>query len=163
LGLYNRPEVASVPGDVSPTPLKKKTEGPIHIADRTYSSFKEAGGKDLSSRPTVPLGPALPITNFREKALLLLGSRFIFVFIFIFMLLNKTSSTGYIVYIRSSGLRCEDVNAWNKIGPRVGVGSNTSTVALRVIGGYEEGYQCLGVLGDINTGSSPSWLGEFRI
>jgi hypothetical protein len=26
LGLYNRPEVASVPGDVSPTPLKKITE-----------------------------------------------------------------------------------------------------------------------------------------
>jgi hypothetical protein len=24
LGLYNRPEVAAVPGDVSPTPLKKK-------------------------------------------------------------------------------------------------------------------------------------------
>jgi hypothetical protein len=24
-GVYNRPEVAAVPGDVSPTPLKKKT------------------------------------------------------------------------------------------------------------------------------------------
>jgi hypothetical protein len=27
LGLYNRPEVAAVPGDVSPTPWKKKTPG----------------------------------------------------------------------------------------------------------------------------------------
>jgi hypothetical protein len=27
LGLYNRPEVAAVPGDVSPTPLKKKGTG----------------------------------------------------------------------------------------------------------------------------------------
>jgi hypothetical protein len=26
LGLYNRPEVAAVPGDISPTPIKKKKD-----------------------------------------------------------------------------------------------------------------------------------------
>jgi hypothetical protein len=29
LGLYNRPAVAAVPGDVSPTPLKKKTTADV--------------------------------------------------------------------------------------------------------------------------------------
>jgi hypothetical protein len=53
--------------------------------------------------------------------------------------------------------------------PRVKAGSNTSTVALRVVGGDEKETQCLGVnwatlfLRDIDTGTWPSRLGESRI
>jgi hypothetical protein len=49
---------------------------------------------------------------------------------------------------------------------RVEAGSNTSTVALRVVGGAEKGTLCLGYnratmfLGDINMGTWPSMLGE---
>jgi hypothetical protein len=52
---------------------------------------------------------------------------------------------------------------------RVEVGSNASTVALRVIGGDAKGIQCLGYnratlfLRNINTGTWPSRLGESRI
>jgi hypothetical protein len=42
----------------------------------------------------------------------------------------------------------------------VEAGSNTSTVALRVVGGDEEGTYCLG---DVNTGTWSSRLGESRI
>jgi hypothetical protein len=48
-------------------------------------------------------------------------------------------------------------------------GSNTFTLALRVVGGDEKGTQCLGYnrailfLGDINTGTWPSRLGESQI
>jgi hypothetical protein len=51
----------------------------------------------------------------------------------------------------------------------VEAGSNTSTVALRVVGGDEKGTQCLGYnwaalfLGDINKGTWPSRLEESRI
>jgi hypothetical protein len=31
LGLYNRPEVAAVPGDVSPTPWRKKSSGVVSL------------------------------------------------------------------------------------------------------------------------------------
>jgi hypothetical protein len=53
--------------------------------------------------------------------------------------------------------------------PRVEANSNTSTVALRVVRGNEKGTQCWGYnwatvfLGDINTGTWPSWLEESRI
>jgi hypothetical protein len=57
--------------------------------------------------------------------------------------------------------------------PRVEAGSNTSTVALRVVGGDEKGTQWKPsawgynwvtlFLGDINTGTWPSRLGESRI
>jgi hypothetical protein len=43
---------------------------------------------------------------------------------------------------------------------RVEVGSNTSTLALRVVGGDEKGTQCMG---DINTGTWPFRLGKCRI
>jgi hypothetical protein len=49
---------------------------------------------------------------------------------------------------------------------RVEAGPNTSTVALRVVGGDENGTQCLGCnwatlfLGDINMGTWPSRLGR---
>jgi hypothetical protein len=43
---------------------------------------------------------------------------------------------------------------------RMESGSNTSTVALRVVGGEEKGTQCLG---NINTGTWPSRLGKSRI
>jgi hypothetical protein len=42
-------------------------------------------------------------------------------------------------------------------------GSNTSTVALWVVGGDENGTQATLFLGDINTGTWPSRLGESRI
>jgi hypothetical protein len=42
---------------------------------------------------------------------------------------------------------------------RVEAGSNTSTVALRVVGGDEKGIRCLG---DINTGIWPSRLGSLE-
>jgi hypothetical protein len=50
-----------------------------------------------------------------------------------------------------------------------GGGWNNSIVSLRVVGGDEKGNQSLGYiratlfLGDINTGTRPSRLGEFRI
>jgi hypothetical protein len=53
--------------------------------------------------------------------------------------------------------------------PVVGkVKSQNSTAALRVVGGDEKGTPCLGnlatlFLGDINTGTWPSKLGESRI
>jgi hypothetical protein len=49
--------------------------------------------------------------------------------------------------------------------PRLEAGSNTSTVALRVVGGDGKGTQYLGhpVPGDINTETWPSRLGEARI
>jgi hypothetical protein len=52
---------------------------------------------------------------------------------------------------------------------RVEAGTNTSIVALRVVGGDEKGTQCLGYnrvtlfLGGINTGTWPSRLGESQI
>jgi hypothetical protein len=52
---------------------------------------------------------------------------------------------------------------------RVEAGSNSSTVALRIVGGDEKGTQCLGYnwatlfLGDINRGTWPSRLGESPI
>jgi hypothetical protein len=51
---------------------------------------------------------------------------------------------------------------------RVEAGSSASTVALRVVGGDENGTQCLGYnwatlfLGDINTGTGPSRLGSLE-
>jgi hypothetical protein len=57
----------------------------------------------------------------------------------------------------------------DKVAFRVEAGSNTSSIALRVVGGDENGTQCLGYkwvilfLGDINTGTWPSRLGESRI
>jgi hypothetical protein len=48
-------------------------------------------------------------------------------------------------------------------------GSNTSTVALRVVGGDEKGIQCLGInwatlfLGDTNTRTLPFRLEESRV
>jgi hypothetical protein len=52
---------------------------------------------------------------------------------------------------------------------RVEACSNTSTIAQRVVQGDEKGAQCLGYnratlfLGDVNTGTWPSRLGESRI
>jgi hypothetical protein len=52
---------------------------------------------------------------------------------------------------------------------RVEEGSNTYIVALQVVGGDEKGTQCMGIyratllLGDINTETWPSRLGEPRI
>jgi hypothetical protein len=40
LGLYNRPEVAAVPGDVSPTPLKKKKRYSFQKIQRTTGEKK---------------------------------------------------------------------------------------------------------------------------
>jgi hypothetical protein len=53
-------------------------------------------------------------------------------------------------------------------GSSVEVGSNTSTAALRVVGGDEKGTQCLEYnratlfLGDINTGTWTSSLGSLE-
>jgi hypothetical protein len=55
------------------------------------------------------------------------------------------------------------------IDPSVEAGSNTSIVALQVVRGDENGTQCLRYnwvtlfMGDINTRTSPSRLGEPRI
>jgi hypothetical protein len=57
----------------------------------------------------------------------------------------------------------------DQLAPRVQAGSNTSTVALRVVGRDEKGTQCLGYnwatlfLEDINMGTWPSTLEESRI
>jgi hypothetical protein len=56
-----------------------------------------------------------------------------------------------------------------KQSSRVEEGSNTSTVAQRVVGGDEKATQCLGALpghlfmGDINTRTWPCRLGKSRI
>jgi hypothetical protein len=58
---------------------------------------------------------------------------------------------------------------WLSLESPVQVRSNTSTVALRVVGGDEKGTQCLKYnraklfLRDINTGTWPSRLGESQI
>jgi hypothetical protein len=57
LGTYNRPEVAAVPGDVSPTPLKKKKrcQQPWHAASN--NDFLICRTATSTDDETVPLSP----------------------------------------------------------------------------------------------------------
>jgi hypothetical protein len=88
--------------------------------------------------------------------------------------LTKQQTTAFPLYARSNrrnvgrgifcAVRAEATSL--DLASRVEVGSNTSTVSLRVVGGDENqpsvwGYNCL-FLGDINTGTWPSRLGSLE-
>jgi hypothetical protein len=57
-----------------------------------------------------------------------------------------TGTNGVAYAVRAELQRSKEEIWGNQVRPRVEVGSNTSTVALRVVGGDEKGTQCMEVL-----------------
>jgi hypothetical protein len=84
---------------------------------------------------------------------------------------NEYSQLETVFFIRSMQRVYKEDNLWDSISNTSAIASlsNTPAMALRVVGGDKKGTQCLGYnratlfVGDINTGTWPSRLGESRI